>query len=87
MNEKINVDKIDEKLQKNGWKFKGAILHCKKAWKSQASIYEKDGKYIISGIDQTGKAELNLSISKKEAEKRLEESLKEIQKFMFKKIL
>jgi len=80
---KQDIEKIDKKLQKEGWKFLGAILHFEKAWKNQASIYERNGNYIVSGIDSTGKKELNLSISKKEAEKRLEESLKEIQKFMF----
>ena len=83
MNTKINVEEIDKKLQKNGWKFLGPILHHKKAWKNQASIYEKDGKYIISGINSSGKAELNEPISKKEAKKRIEDSLKEIQKYMF----
>ena len=83
MNSKIDINEIDKKLQKEGWKFLGAILHYDKAWKNQASIYEKDGKYIVSGIDSNGEAELNEPISKKEAEKRLDDSIKEIRKYMF----
>ena len=83
MKSKIDVEELDEKMQKKGWKFLGAILHYEKAWKKQASIYEKDGKYVISGIDASGESELNESISKKEAEKRLDESFKEIKKYMF----
>jgi hypothetical protein len=82
MVEKLDVDKIDEKMQKNGWKFLGPILHYPKAYKNQASIYEKDGKYVISGMDYTGKKELFEKISKKEAEKKVNESIKEIRKFM-----
>jgi hypothetical protein len=82
MSSQINIEKIDEKMQKNGWKFLGAILHYEKAWKNQASIYEKDGKYVVSGIDSTGEAELNEHISKEEADKRLRDSLKEIRKFL-----
>jgi len=82
MQNKIDINKIDKKLQDDGWNFKGAILHYKKAWKNQASVYEKNGKYIVSGIDFTGEKELFKSISKKEAEKRIDESLKEIRKFM-----
>lgn len=83
MTAKIDLEELDNKLQKNGWKFLGPILHYKKAWKNQASIYEKDGKYIIAGIDESGESELNEPISKKEAERRLEESYKEIRKYMF----
>jgi len=83
MNRKIDVEELDEKMQKDGWKFLGAILNYKKAWKNQASIYEKEGKYIVSGIDSSGEAELHEPISKKEAEKRLDDSIKEIRRFMF----
>jgi hypothetical protein len=83
MKTKIDVDELDKKMQKDGWKFLGAILHYEKAWKNQASIYEKDGKYVVSGIDSSGESELNESISKKEAEKRLDESIKEIRRHMF----
>ena len=83
METKIDVEELDEKMQKNGWKFLGAILHYEKAWKNQASIYEKDGEYVVSGIDSSGKAELHEPISKKEAEKRLDESIKEIRRLMF----
>ncbi|RLI64238.1 MAG: hypothetical protein DRO67_04390 [Candidatus Asgardarchaeum californiense] len=77
------IENIDKKMQENGWKFLGAILHYEGAWKDQASVYEKNGKYIASGLDSTGENELNESISKKEAEERLDESIKEIRKFMF----
>jgi len=70
-------------MQERGWKFLGAILHYEKAWKNQAAIYEKEDKYVISGLDSSGKAELHKSISKEEAEKRLRDSLKEIRKFIF----
>ena len=83
MSTKIDVDELDKKMQKNGWKFLGAILHYEKAWKNQASVYEKDGSYIVSGIDSSGEHELHDSISKKEAEKRIEDSIREIRKLMF----
>ena len=83
MKSKIDLNELDEKLQKDGWKFLGAILHYEKAWKNQASIYEKNGKHIVCGIDSSGSNVLNESISKKEAEKRIEESIKEIRKHMF----
>jgi hypothetical protein len=83
MEAKIDIEELDEKMQKNGWKFLGAILHYEKAWKKQASIYKKDGKYVVSGIDASGENELNEPISKKEAEKRLDESIKEIRRHMF----
>jgi hypothetical protein len=86
MNSKIDVDALDQKMQKNGWKFKGAILNYKNAFKEQASIYEKDGKYKVSGIDTSGNKELFVTISKKEAEKRINESIKEISKYMFRQI-
>lgn len=82
MSNKIKIEELDKKLQRDGWRFLGPILHYEKAWKKQASIYEKNGKYIVSGIDLTGKSELNEPISKIEAEKRLDESIKEIRKFM-----
>ena len=83
MDTKIYLEELDSKLQKKGWKFLGPILHYEKAWKDQASVYEKDGKYIVSGIDTSGESELNEPISKKEAEKRLDESYKEIRRHMF----
>jgi len=70
-------------MQDDGWKFLGAILHYNKAWKNQASVYEKDGKYVVSGLDSSGKQDFKDSISKEDAEKRLDESIKEIRKFMF----
>ena len=69
-------------MQKDGWKFLGPILHYEKALKNQAMIYEKDNKCIVFGIDQTGENILNEPISKKEAEKRIKESLIEISKHM-----
>lgn len=82
MNEKIDFEKLDKQMQKKGWVFKGPILHYDKAWKGQASIYEKNGKYIVYGIDDTGENILNRSISKVNAEKKLNKSLIEISKFM-----
>ncbi len=83
MKNKIDVEELDKKMQKNGWKFLGAILHYDKAWKNQASIYEKNGEYVVSGIDSSGETELHEPISKKEADKRLEDSIKEIRRLMF----
>ena len=82
MSNKIKIEELDKKMQKDGWRFLGPILHYEKAWKEQASIYEKNGDYVVSGIDSTGEKELNIPISKIEAEKRIDESLKEIRKFM-----
>ena len=86
MDTKIDVEELDQKMQKNGWNFKGAILNYKNAFKEQASIYEKDGKYVVSGVDSSGKNELFETISKKGAEKRINESTKEISKYMFRQI-
>ena len=86
MYNKIDINALDQKMQKDGWTFKGAILHYKKAFKEQALVYEKDGNYVVSGIDTSGKNELFESISKKEAEKRLKDSIKEISKYIFKQI-
>jgi len=82
MSNKIIIEELDKKLQRDGWTFLGPILHYENAWKNQASIYEKNGKYILSGIDSTGEKELNEPISKIEAEKRLNDSIKEIRKYM-----
>ena len=85
MKNKINLEKLDKQLQKKGWKFLGPILHYEKAWKGQASVYEKNGKYIVYGIDRSGEKILNCSISKSEAEKKLKKSLIEISKYMLQK--
>jgi hypothetical protein len=79
---KIDLDKLDKKMQKEGWKFLGPIIHYKKALKNQAMIYEKNEKCIVFGIDHTGKNILKEPISKKEAEKRVKESVIEISKHM-----
>ena len=84
MTKKIDIEELDEKMRKEGWTFLGAILHYEKAYKHQASIYEKNGKYVVSGIDKSETSELFEPISKKDAEKRLKESIDEIRKFMFK---
>ena len=84
MSKKINVEDLDEKMRKGGWTFLGAILHYGNAYKKQASIYVKNGKYVVSGIKSNGETELFEPISKKEAEKRIKESIEEIRKFMFK---
>lgn len=86
MTSNIDINEIDEKMQKDGWKFFGPILHYNNAWKNQASVYEKNGIYKVCGIDSIGETEIYERISKKEAEKRVKESLKEISKFMFKTI-
>ena len=83
---KEDIEKLDKKMQKDGWEFFGPILHYKKAWKKQASIYKKEKKFVITGIDSTGEKEFIQNISKKEAEKQVKQSLKEIRKFMFTKI-
>ena len=76
------IEEIDKKMQEEGWNFKGAILHYKNAYKEQASVYEKNGKYIVVGLDSNGENRLSEPILKDEAEQRIEESLKEIRKFM-----
>ena len=83
MDKQKNIELLDKKMQKKGWRFIGPILHYSKAWKNQAAIYEKDGKYVVSGIDSTGKTELYEPITKKEAETRIKESFKEIRKHLF----
>jgi len=82
MNEEINIELLDKKMQEKGWKFIGPILHYDKAFKNQAAVYEKNGEYIVSGVDSTGEKELSDPISKKEAETRIKESFKEIRKHM-----
>ena len=74
MNNKIDLEKLDKQMQKKGWKFLGPILYNKKAWKGQASVYEKNGKYIVYGIYRTGEKILNNPISKSDAEKRLKKA-------------
>ena len=83
MDRQKDIELLDKKMQEKGWKFFGPILHYKKAWKNQAAIYEKEGKYIVTGVDFTGKTELHEPISKNEAEKRTKEGLEEIKKHMF----
>ena len=74
------IEEIDMKMQKDGWVFAGAILHYEKAWKDQGSVYKKNGKYVVSGLDSSGEKQLFEPISKKEAEKRIKESILEIRK-------
>jgi len=83
MDKRTQVEKIDKKMQEQGWKFFGPILHYKKAWKDHAAIYERNGKYIVSGLDASGENELNDPIKEKEAIKRKEEGFNEIKKFVF----
>jgi len=82
MDKRTQVEKIDKKMQEQGWKFFGPILHYEKAWKDHAAIYERDGKYVVSGLDFSGEKELHEPIEKKEAIKRSEESLEEIKKYI-----
>lgn len=79
---KLDINDIDKKLQKNGWTFIGPILGYEKAFKKQASVYEKNEKYIVAGIDKTGEKEFQESISKEDAQKRTKESIIKISKFM-----
>ena len=83
MDKQKEIEDLDKKMQEKGWKFYSPILHYDKAWKNQAVIYGKDGKYIVSGFDKSGEKEIFEPISKKEAEKRSKESLEEIKKHMF----
>ncbi len=83
MDKRAQVEKIDKKMQEQGWKFFGPILHYEKAWKDHAAIYERDGKYVVAGLDASGDNELLESIEKKEAIKRKEEGFDEIKKFVF----
>ena len=82
MNEDIDINKLDEQMQKKGCNFLGPILHYEKALKKQANIYEKNGKYIVFGVDKTGKNTFQDPISKKEAENKVKKSVIEISKFM-----
>jgi hypothetical protein len=86
MEKQKDIELLDKKMQEKGWNFFGPILHYDKAWKEQAAIYEKEGKFVVSGFDTSGKTELFEPISKEEAEKRKKESLEEIKKHMFSSI-
>jgi len=83
MDKRVHIEEMDKKMQEQGWKFIGAILHYKKAWKNQAAVYEWNEKYVVSGLDASGKNELHEPIEKKEALKRMNESLEEIRKRIF----
>ena len=82
---KIDLEKLDKKMREEGWKFLGPILHYEKALKNQAMVYEKNDNYIVFGVDKTSKNILNEPIPKKDAEKRIKESLIEISKHMLRK--
>jgi len=86
MDKQKEIELIDKKMQDDGWRFFGPLLHYKKAWKEQAAIYEKNGKYVVSGIGSNGEFELNEPITETEAIKRKKESLEEIKKHMFSSI-
>ena len=83
MDKRTHIEKIDKKMQEQGWKFFGPILHYEKAWKDHAAIYERDGKYVVSGLDESGENEWHELIEEKEAIKRKEEGFNEIKKFVF----
>jgi len=83
MDRRAHIEKIDQKMQTLGWSFYAPILHYKKAWKNQAAIYEKNGEYVVSGLDFTGENELFEPIEKNEAKRRGEESLEEIKNCIF----
>jgi hypothetical protein len=86
MDKKNEIDKIDEKLRSKGWTFLGPILHYKKAFKNQACVYKKNNEFIVAGIDSSGENDFYEPISKDDAKRRVEESLNEIRKHMFKSI-
>lgn len=86
MDIKNEMNKIDEKLRGEGWVFLGPILHYKKAFKNQACVYKKNNEFLVTGIDISGEKKFYDQISKLDAEKRVEESLSEIKKHMFKNI-
>jgi len=83
MDKRAHIEKIDKKMQEQGWRFFGPVLHYKKAWKDHAAIYERNGTYVVSGLDVSGENELHESIEEKEAIKRKEEGFDEIKKFVF----
>ena len=83
MDKRAHIEKIDQKMQSLGWKFFAPILHYERAWKNQAGIYEKNGEYVVSGLDYTGENELYEPIEKNEAIRRAEESLEEIKDCIF----
>ena len=83
MDKREHIEKIDKKIQEQGWKFFGPILHYNKAWKDHAAIYERNGEYVVSGLDASGENELHEPIEEKEAIKRADEGLEEIKKFVF----
>ena len=83
MNTRELIEQIDEKLIQQGWIFIGPILHYEQAWKQQAGIYERNGHYIVSGIDSSGEKELHQPIEKAEALQRVEQSLEEIREQLF----
>jgi len=82
MDKRAHIEEIGKKMEEQGWMFFGPILHYKKAWKDHAAIYERDGKYVVSGLDSSGEKELHESIEKKEAIRRAEESFEEIKKYI-----
>ena len=84
MDKRTHVEKIGKRIQEQGWIFFGPILHYKNAWKDHGAVYERDGKYIVSGLDFTGEKELLEPIEKKEAIRRVGESLEEIKKYILK---
>jgi len=82
MDKRAQVEEIGKRMQQQGWRFFGPILHYEKAWKDHAAIYERNGEYIVSGLDATGEKELHEPIGKTEAIKRSEESFEEIKQFI-----
>ncbi len=86
MVEKIDLNLLDKKLKEKGWIFVGPVIHYDKALNEQASVYKKNGDFIVSGIAKNGEEELFEPINKKEALKRVEESYDEIKKHMFSNI-
>jgi hypothetical protein len=83
MDKRTHIEKIAQKMEDQGWVFFGPILHYPKAWKNQAAVYERNGSFIVSGLDTSGIKELYEPIEKKEAIQRIEKSLEEIKKCIF----
>ena len=82
MTDEIEINKIDEQMQKDGWTFLGPILHYEKAVKDQALVYKKENEYIVLGVTKDENEIFKDKIEKDLAEKRVKESMIEISKHM-----
>ena len=87
MENETDINKIDEKMQKQGWTFLGPILHYEKALNEQALVYKKENEYVVVGFDKKEDKTFKDKIEKNIAEKRVKESMIEISKHMLKSSL